>query len=263
MGILPAHLAPIGDALRPVHDQGIGDAAPVGLPFPTAERGVARKGPAPGVVVEVLGAAQLIEHRQLLLHRAGEVVVPHVHIHHPGRSPFRTRPVVRHQHHDRVLEGVEAPQEGQQPADLMVGVLQEAGEHLHHPGIEPPLLRAALRPGFHIRIMPRQHAVLRDHPKLLLPGKGPLPIHLPPLIKRARITIGPVLGHVVGRVHGPGGEVEKERLLGIHLAGIGDETHRPIHQIFREVVALLGRLGGLHLVIVGHQLGVVLVRVAP
>jgi hypothetical protein len=43
------------DAGGPVDDERIADAAAVGLALPAAERGVARPGPAPGIVVEILG----------------------------------------------------------------------------------------------------------------------------------------------------------------------------------------------------------------
>jgi hypothetical protein len=45
-------------------------------------------------------------------------------------------------------------------------------------------------------------------------------------------------------VHRPGGEVERERLVGGDLLGVGDERGRLVDQVLGEVVALLrGALG--------------------
>ena len=59
--ILRAHFTLRFDPLRPVDDERIADAAAVGLALPAAERRVARKCPAPGVVIEDLGTAELVE----------------------------------------------------------------------------------------------------------------------------------------------------------------------------------------------------------
>ena len=61
MAVLGAHLTAGGDPLGPAHDEGIAGAAPVGLALPAPEGGVAGVGPAPGVVVEVLGAADVVD----------------------------------------------------------------------------------------------------------------------------------------------------------------------------------------------------------
>jgi hypothetical protein len=57
-----------------VHEESVGDAAAVSLTFPATERGVAREGPSPGVVVEVLWAAEVVEGGKVLLEVVGDVV---------------------------------------------------------------------------------------------------------------------------------------------------------------------------------------------
>ena len=59
--VLGAHLALGLDARRPGDDEGVAGAAAVGLALPAAERRVAGQRPAPRVVVEVLGAADLVD----------------------------------------------------------------------------------------------------------------------------------------------------------------------------------------------------------
>ena len=63
-------------------------------------------------------------------------------------------------------------------------------------------------------------------------------------------------------MHGAGGEVKEERLVGCDLLGIGDETDGLVHEVFCEVVALFGRLLRLHLVVVVDEFRIVLVGVA-
>ncbi len=64
--IVLAHLAARLDALGPGYDARVGGAAPVGLTLPAAEGRVAGVGPAPGVVVEGLDAAQLVDHLEVV-----------------------------------------------------------------------------------------------------------------------------------------------------------------------------------------------------
>ena len=67
VSVLRADLALCLDAFRPVDDKRVADAAPIGLAFPAAERGITRPGPAPGIVVEGLRPTQLVQFRQALL----------------------------------------------------------------------------------------------------------------------------------------------------------------------------------------------------
>ena len=61
VGVLRAHFTLRLDALRPVDDERIADAAAVGLALPAAERRISCEGPAPGVVIVGLRPAQLID----------------------------------------------------------------------------------------------------------------------------------------------------------------------------------------------------------
>src|SRR5580698_6023198 len=56
---LGTDLARVLDAFRPVNDEGIGSPAAIGLAFPSLERRVAGMRPAPGVVVEIFGSAEV------------------------------------------------------------------------------------------------------------------------------------------------------------------------------------------------------------
>ncbi len=64
------------------------------------------------------------------------------------------------------------------------------------------------------------------------------------------------------RVRGPETQVQVERPIGVDLLAIGDELDRPVDQIRAEVITLLRRRRRLDLVVVIHEVGVPLARVA-
>ena len=142
------------DALGPVHEERVGDAAAVGLALPPAERRVAGERPAPRVVVEVLRPAQFVERVEVLLQVVGHVVEELVLVDRAVRPSFGARAVVGDHHDQRVVELADRLQEVEQSPDLVVGVLEEAGEHLHHAGVEPPLVVGEIIPVLHVRVMP-------------------------------------------------------------------------------------------------------------
>ena len=251
--VLGADLAAGRDPPRPGDDERIAGAAPVGLPLPPAERRVPGKGPAPRVVVEVPGAADLIDQRQAFLQRLLGVVEELRLIRGPGRAALGAGAVVGDDHDQGVVQLPERAQELHQPPDLVIGVGQETGEHLHHPGSEPPGGRGQRRPVGHVRIVPRQLRVGRDDAEFLLPGEHLLPVGVPALVELARVPVRPFLRHVVRRVRGAEAQMQVERLGRVDLLDVGDELHRLVDQVLAEVVPLLGRARRLHLVVVIHQ----------
>jgi hypothetical protein len=40
-----------------------------------------------------------------------------------------------------------------QPADVMIGVIEEASENFHHAGVEPPLVGGQLAPILHVGVV--------------------------------------------------------------------------------------------------------------
>jgi hypothetical protein len=213
-------------------------------------------------VDEVLGAADVVDGGQVLLQRLGDEVEELVLVDRAGGATLGAGPVVGEDHDQGVIELAELAQEVEQPADLVVGVLQEPGEHLHHPGVQAALLGRAVGPRRDVRVVAGQLGVGGDDPQLLLPREHPLAVGLPAVVEGPLVAVGPLLGDVVGGVHRPGGEVQEERLVGGDLLGVGDERGRPVDQVLGEVVALLGGPLRLDPVVVGGQLGIVLVGVA-
>jgi hypothetical protein len=145
------------DALRPVDQERVADAAPVGFPLPPPERRVARPCPAPGVVVERLRATDLVDARQALL-QAGSPAPPtscssstthpsggwsfyvkdnHLHYAHAHRDD---RPVVRGGRQVHVASGSRGIVEDHQGPDQLHLPPRHAGPagRRRSPGSQPP-----------------------------------------------------------------------------------------------------------------------------
>ncbi len=237
-------------------------AAPVRLALPAAEGGVAGERPAPRVVVEVLGPADLVNDRQALLERLLRVVEELGLVGRPARPALGTGAVVADDHDDGVVEDALLAQEVEQPAEVVVGVAQEAREHLHHPRRQAACLGRQRRPIRHVRVVARQLGVSRQDAELLLAGERLLAVGVPTVVELAGVAVGPLLGHVVRRVGRPEAQVQVEGFVGVDLAKVRDELDRLVDEVLRQVVALLGRLRWLDRVVVVDELGVPLARVA-
>ena len=225
------------------HDARVGHASFVDLALPALEGRVARHGPAPRVVV--------------VAERPTDLVDAAVHLRHPGRvevreadvvdrplpAPFRARPVVRHHHDDGVVGVTQVVDEGEQPADLGVGVGQVAGEALHEPLGQLPLPVAQGVPGRDPRGARRQLGAGRDDAQLELAGVGLLPPPVPSAGEVAAVALDPLGGGVVRGVTRPGAEVQEEGLVGVDGAQVTQELDGVIGEIRAQVVALLERSG--------------------
>ena len=259
--VLAAHLTFGRDALRPRDDERVGSATTVGLTLPASERGVAGVGPTPRVVVEVPGATDLVDQRQTVLHRLLGVVEELRLVRRAGRPTLGTRAVVGDDHDQRVVELTDLGEELEQPAEMVIGVRQEAGVDLHEPGVQLASVRRQARPVGDIGVLSRQLGVGRHHTQFELLGQGALAVRIPAVVERTLVAVGPFLADVMRRVHRTEAQVQVERLVRIDLLGVGDELHRPVDQVLSEVVALLGRLRRLDLVVVVHQIGIPLAGV--
>ena len=262
VSVLRADLALRLDAFRPVHDERVAGATAIGLALPATERGIACKGPAPGIVVEGLRPAQLIQLRQALLQRLLRVVEELPLVGGASRAALGTGAVVGDDHDQRVVELAGALQVVEQATNVIVGVTQKAGKDLHHARVEPFLLWGERLPLWHVRVVTREFGALRDDAQRFLPGEDFFAVGIPAVVEHALVLIRPLLGHVMRRVRGAGAEMQVKRLVGCDLPGIGDELDGLVDQVLGQVVALLGRLGRLDLVVVVDQVRVVLVGIA-
>ena len=245
-----------------MNDERIARAAAVRLALPATKRRVASPSPSPRIVVEVFGAAELVDRFQIVLDGLGHVVEEQILVHGPMRSALGAGPVVADHHDDRVVELTELLEEREEAPDLMIGVLEEAREHFHHARIESLLVGAEAAPLLHVRIVRGELGAFRQEPHLHLAFVDLRSICVPAIVEHALVLVGPLARNLVRCVRGARAEVSKERFLWGDLLGVGDEPDHAISQVGSEVITLFRSLRRRDLVVVVHEVRVVLARVA-
>ena len=135
--VLRPHLAVCLDALRPRYDARVGGAAPVGLALPAAERRVAGVGPAPGVVVEGLDAAQLVDHLEVVFQRFLDIVEEEHLVERAYRPAFGAGAVVGDDDDQGIVQLADLFQEIEDAPEVIIGEAHEAGINFHKAGIQP------------------------------------------------------------------------------------------------------------------------------
>ena len=243
---LAADLALGLDPVGPVHDRAVARAAPVrrDLLGPLVGR-VHRVRPAHRVVVVGLRPAELVDLRRQELGRldAGQAVQRrHLVEAAVGRAFGRGAVVADDVVDQRVVEHLQIRQRVDQPPEVMVGVLEEAGVDLHLAGEDRPHLLRRLVPGRDLGRTRGQLGIRGDHAELLLAREDLLAQRVPALVELALVLVGPLLGHVVRRVAGAGREVHEERLVGHQRLLLARPLDRLVGHVLGEVIALLGRL---------------------
>ena len=127
------------------------------------------------------------------------------------------------------------------PADLGVGVLDEAGEDLHQPPLEGPLGLGDAVPGGHGLGARRELGVGGDPAELLLALEDALAHRVPAVVELALVLVGPLLGDVVRPVAGAGRPVHEEGLVGREGAVLAQPGERLVRQVLAQVVLLVVR----------------------
>ena len=193
---LVAHLAARLDALGPVDDRAVARAAPVrgDLLGPLVRR-VHRVRPAHGVVVVGLRGAELVDalgHELGRLQRGGAVEVDQL-VEAAVQAALGARAVVADDVVDeRVAEDAEVVERVDQPPDVVVGVLQEAGVDLHLAREHRLEVVRDVVPGGDLVGPGGQLGVGRDHAELLLAGERLLAQRVPALVELALVLRRPL-----------------------------------------------------------------------
>ncbi len=259
---LVADAALVADAGRPVRDQRIADAATMGVLLVALVRCVADRSPAPGIVVEAFRRADLVDACDRLFDRLRPAVEIARVVDHAGRAAFLAGAVVGHQQEQRVVEFATGGEVIHQPADLRVGVFEEAGESLLQAQRQRAFIRREFDPGLHARIARRKVSIRRDDAKLLLPLVPLLPHHIPAGVELAAVLVDVFLRRLMRRMRRAERDVEEERLFRHGCLLRVHHADRLIDQVFAEVITLIRRLRRLHRMIVAGQIRTPLVGLA-
>ena len=152
-----------GLVARPADDARVGRAAVELVALPHLERRVEGHRPAVRVVVVGRRPAQLVEHpARARLKVVGIAVEQQVLVDRSVRAALAGRAVVRHEDDERVLALARLLEVVEQPADLVIGVRQEARVDLGHAGEEPLLVVRERVPG--LRVLERRERLARRGP---------------------------------------------------------------------------------------------------
>ena len=156
---------------------------------------------------------------------------------------FGARAVVAEDVEDEgVIEDPEVLERVDEPADVMVGVLEEPGVDLHLSG-EHRLQRVVhVGPSGDLVGTRRQLGIGGHDTQFLLPGQRRLAEGVPAVVESAAVPVGPVGGHVVGGVGGARRVVDEERLVGHQRLLLANPGDRLVGHVLGEVVPLLGGL---------------------
>jgi hypothetical protein len=128
---------------------------------------------------------------------------------------------------NRVVEDSEVIDRIDQPADVMIGVLQEAGVHLHLPGQHRLELIGHVLPRRKFGVPGGQLGVRRDDSQLLLPANVRSRCTSHPS-STAPVLVGPLLGDVMRGVRRAWCEIDKKRLVGHQRLLLTHPIHSPI-----------------------------------
>ena len=235
--------------------RGVAHPAGVRVLLVPLERGVARHGPAHRIHQPGVGAADLVDVGELPVDWPGAEAVDVAHgVLVARRAALGGGPVVGQQHHHGVVGLADPVEGGHEPAQVLVGVGEHPGVGLLHPGGHLLLVGTQLRPVGHTGVDGGQFGVVGDDPEVLLPGEPLLAEGPPAVVVASVVVVDGGLGGVQRVVAGAETQVEEEGSLGPRRGLGGDHGGGLVHQILGEVVA--GPVGGVDVVVVGHQVGV-------
>ena len=132
---------------------------------------------------------------------------------------------------DRVLGLGQSVQLVEDPVDLDVDVLDEAGEDFHQASLEGSLRFGDVIPGLHGVGPRRELGVVGDPAAFLLTGEDALAVGVPAVVELSRVLVRPLAEDVMRAVRGAGRPVHQERAIGCEgfvLAQPGDGSVRQI-----------------------------------
>ena len=201
--------------------------------------------PADRVVVVRVWCAEEVDARGHEVRRLqrGCAVQGHHLVERAVEGALRARAVVAdHVVDERVVEDAELLERVDQPSDVVVGVLEEAGVDLHLPCEHGLELLGHVVPGRDLVVARGELGVLGDHPELFLARERLLAQLVPAAVEAALVLGRPLRGNVVRRVSRTRREVGEERLVGHQRLLLTDPRDRLVGHVLGEVVPLLRRL---------------------
>ncbi len=184
---LMAHLAPGRDFLRPGHDEGIADAAAMGVLLVAAQRRVRRHRPAMRKIAVRVRPADVVDPAQLFRHRLGtEIIRPH-RVDESERPALLAGAIVGQHQDQRVVADAGLVEKRDQPRQMLVGMVEHAGERRLQPREHAPFVGTVL--------VPRLHAVIARAAFWFPAARSPSPSAAPSAARARRPSHGRTSRH--------------------------------------------------------------------
>ncbi len=250
-----AQLALRRDPLRPRNDEGIADAAAMGILLVAAQRRVGRHRPAMRKIVVRVRTADIVDPPHLFRDRLGaEIIRPH-RIDEAERPALLARAIVR-QHEDQGVVADRRPlsRKRDQPRQMPVGMVEHAGKRRLQPREQALLVGAVLVPRLHAVVARRHPGLVRHDPHRLLARQPLLALDIPAVREHLVVAPDDIGGRLMRRVTGAERDPGQPRQIGPVGDVIGDEADRLVDQIRGQMIAVGIGAGRIDMGVVGDQL---------
>ncbi len=226
------------------------------------ERRVAALRPTPRVVGVAVRATDVVDPLHRFVRRLEDAVEELHLVHHPVRPALLRGAVVGQDHHDRVVEPAEVAQSVDEPADLVVGVVEERGERLLEAARQPLLGVGEVVPRLDAGIARREFGAFRHDAEFELPREPPLAHDVPALVVAPAVLLEVARRRLVRGVRRTERQVQEEGPVGSDADAVGHHPQRLVDQVFAQVVPVRRARRWIDRVVVAHELGVELVGLA-
>ena len=226
----------------------------MGVLLVAAQRRVRRHRPAVRKVAVRIRSADVVDPPQLFRDRFGtEIVRPH-RVDEAERPALLARAIVRQNQDQRVVADAGRVEKADQPRQMLVGMIEHAGERRLQPREHALFVGAVLVPCLHAVVACGQPGFLRHDPHRLLPRHPLLALDVPAMGEPRVIALDDVHRRLMRRVAGAERHPGQPRDIGPVGGVIGDEADRLVNQIRREVIAIRVGPGRIDMGVVGNQL---------
>ena len=207
-------------------------------------------------------AADVVDLVDRLVGRLEDAVEELHLVHHAERATLLRGPVVGQHDEHRVVELTEVAQTVDEPADLVVGVIEEGRKRLLQATRQPLLVLGKVVPGVDARVSGSELRALGDHAEFELTFEPALAHDVPAFVVLALVLLEVAGRSLVRGVRRPERHVGEERTVGADPLAVGQHRQQLVDQVFRHVVAVFRPSRRLDRVVVAHQLGVELIGFA-
>ncbi len=210
----------------------------MGVLLVAAQRRVRRHRPAVGKVAVRVRPADVVDPAQLFRDRFGtEIIRPH-RVDEAQRPALLACAIIGQNQDQRVVANAGRVEKRDQPRQMLIGMVEHAGESRLQPREDALFVDGVLIPCLHAVIACGQPGFRRHDPHRLLPRHPLLALDVPAMGEHRVIALDDVHRRLVRRVAGAERHPGQPWDIGLVGGVIGYEADRLVDQVGREVIAV-------------------------